>query len=108
MRRLKIVSALFGVVGWITVMVAVSVWYWPNVTTVPRPESGNLFPANMHGTPVYFTQTEAWINDWLGWIGGALFFVGVLFDRQLASLRKRSELESLRRLVEGSERQNPM
>jgi hypothetical protein len=108
MKRLRIASAIFASIGWSAGMVAVSVWYWPNVTTVPRPESGNLFPANMHGTPVYFTQTELWIKDWLGWIGITLFFVGVLLDRHLAAMRKRAELESLRMRIKQGESQGPL
>ena len=103
-KRLRIASAAFAVIGWIFTMCSVSVWFWPNIPTQPRPETGHVFPMNMHGTPVYWTRTEVGVHNWLGWPGISLFFVGVLLNKRVDALKKRSELESIRRQFDGGDR----
>jgi hypothetical protein len=45
-----------------SVLISCSVWFWPNLPRAPKPESGNIFPMNMHGTTIYWTQNEVWVH----------------------------------------------
>lgn len=62
-RETEVVTKRWAVLGRVLAALSLVCWfgdflvyYWPNVPTTPYPESGNIYPLQVHGGYLYFTK----------------------------------------------------
>ncbi len=75
----KVLAALAvacGVVAW-------SIYFWPDVTIRPRPESGHVYAVRSHYDVLYWTRTEVWLHYVLSIVGGLLFVAALVIAVRL-------------------------
>jgi len=70
-KVLSIGLAMFLVVSFV---INISMYWWPNIPSSPRPAEGRVYPLNNHGYYTYMNRQEYLLNMALEWIFPALFF----------------------------------
>ena len=96
-RRWRIITGVLGYCGLASGLISGSVYVWPNIPRIPRPASGNIFPVNMHGTTIYWSEVELLTHRWLACLAGVLIVAAFGTDRLVRSLETRSQAESIRK-----------
>jgi hypothetical protein len=75
MRRFwKCLSIALFAIGIALGLIGLSMFWWPNIPSFPRPEEGRIYPLNNHGHYTYMNERERLIQE-LSWAGSpALLF----------------------------------
>ncbi len=58
---------VFGVVG-------ISLFWWPNIPSSPRPDEGRIYPLNNHGHYTYMNRSEHLVQE-ITWGGSPMLLI---------------------------------
>jgi hypothetical protein len=92
----KILATVLFVTAFTSFLIALSMFWWPDMPSSPRPSEGRVYPLNNHGHYTYMNGREyllSWVLDDVSFVGMAgfatiCFFVDPFnFKRRLRPLR---------------------
>jgi hypothetical protein len=92
----KILATVLFVTAFASVLIQVSMFWWPDMPFSPRPSEGRVYPLNNHGHHTYMNRREyllSWVLEDVAFASGAayaaIYFFVDPFDlkRRLRPLR---------------------
>jgi hypothetical protein len=69
----KVLSVALGVMLFATLLVNISMYYWPSIPSSPRPAEGRVYPLNNHGSYTYMNRQEYLLREECSWVFLACF-----------------------------------
>jgi hypothetical protein len=78
----KILATVLFVTTLSSFLIDVSMFWWPDMPSSPRPSEGRVYPLNNHGRYTYMNRREyllSWVLEDVGFAGGAAFAAIYLF-----------------------------
>jgi hypothetical protein len=54
----KVITGLIFFPTFAYVMLVISMFWWPNIPSTPRPDEGRIYPLNNHGSYTYMNRRE--------------------------------------------------
>jgi hypothetical protein len=70
----KVLSVALVVSLAVSFLINISMYWWPDIPSSPRPTEGRVYPLNNHGHYTYMNRQEYLFNMALSWAFPALFF----------------------------------
>lgn len=89
-RILTIVGRIIAIVSLACFIASVSIYYLPDLSRVPQPETGHIFPVRNHHTILYLTKGELWAKRMFATAGIALWVPILFILRRLGMLKWRA------------------
>ena len=92
----KVVSVVLAVLLPVSLLVNISMYWWPNIPSSPRPTEGRVYPLNNHGHYTYMNRQEFMLNESLTWAFLALFFPFVAIQHFLDPFNQKPRWRPIR------------